>query len=455
MRLSCLVVAVSCSQEVIRALASTSASVSTSADMLRKYFIPVEAESRALVDELLHYAKTEITKHYDAIAQNLAKNHLTNKTIDLLWPGAGYLSVACGGQWQVFSELKHLIKIDRICGASGGACSAILAAPNTDARFLLNAYLAYAKHQETEGLSSEAWRVTDLWREVYLEQVRRRGVAHEQEKTLLLKKRFIAVSSHMISAPNTVFHDFSSAEELANAGVASGELTPYGMTKGVFVSDSDNPNVPRNWYGSPQRYMDGGLATHLSFVQDADIIRRSENYKEHRPPNPFLTYSTFFPGRTSNAIRCTKESVEWLFRQGVDDTVEFLLNPSLSSTERIMLHRADQWDYSGIIGGDMTISRHGRQIVEEQIFAQIREVRENNGSSSAAAKNFAWGNRAVFGQHQESSSFLQNSFGTEPTNFIRLSNERQDVRAPPPPGENDDELFTWPLIARPHNSATR
>eukprot|EP00392_Amoebophrya_sp_AT5.2_P019558 g20448.t1 len=288
--------------------------------MLDRFLRPAERRHRHLVDTLLQYARDQISANRSAIEQNLQARNLAGKKIDLLWPGAGYYSVACGGQWQALYELgrgggaalrvrsrglsaaeapslsastQPLLSVDRVCGASGGACSAILAAPNRDARFLLNAYLAYADHQSALGYLKEALRVTPLWRALYLESYNRQADHGEKEMlsagaeqganaSLLLQKRFIAVNANALtSRENVVFHNFADASELANAGVASGELTQlYGMAKGVAISDTVKVNaaVPKttSWlgFGKPQRYMDGGMATYMNLREDVPSCSR-------------------------------------------------------------------------------------------------------------------------------------------------------------------------------------
>lgn len=54
----------------------------------------------------------------------------SNATINLLWPGSSWASIACGTQYQLFVSQGFTVR--HIMGASGGAASAVmmLADPN-------------------------------------------------------------------------------------------------------------------------------------------------------------------------------------------------------------------------------------------------------------------------------------------------------------------------------------
>ncbi|CAD7949337.1 unnamed protein product [Amoebophrya sp. A25] len=392
-----------------------------SSPLFRELFSPPECmdeKHNVLVDSLLSYANEKVTSNWTVIAENLRKHGLlalatstTQSTkqpqeelnVDLLWPGSAYWSIACGGQMQVLLELEKkvhsenreiledifnkgpgpekttstktieiIFRPDRICGASGGACSALLCAPGwRDTRFLLNAYLAYARHQEKYGLLKSEWyAVTPFWREAYLEAAR---IAPNTKD--LFQKRFIAVRQKADSvwdtptrklSNNVVFHNFETSEELASAGVASGEATLMGLWSGVEISASKLPT---------QRFMDGGKATHMNCLDGEEASGASQ-----KRPRPFLTYSTYFVEKKSYALYVTPDSVSWLFKRGVDDTLDWLLSENLE-TERMHMYRADLWTEETLSSTSMTRS---------DVDAHIRHVNESS------KKKLNWGTDSLW-----------------------------------------------------------
>eukprot|EP00913_Durusdinium_trenchii_P024734 g23216.t1 len=91
-----------------------------------------------LIEDLLSYAIYAVAKN-EADIRDTLRNRIKVQAwpldekgaveVDLLWPGAGYNSVACAGSFEVLAvlEKKGLFKLKDIMGASGGATSALLA----------------------------------------------------------------------------------------------------------------------------------------------------------------------------------------------------------------------------------------------------------------------------------------------------------------------------------------
>jgi len=107
------------------------------------------------ISDLLRYAKEQVDAHLPKILQNLQRFGI--RALDLLWPGAGYCSVACGGNFEVLTLLQKrgLLKVGKIMGASGGACSTIfaLADPDNSSKTLLKSYSGWIRYQNYEVLT--------------------------------------------------------------------------------------------------------------------------------------------------------------------------------------------------------------------------------------------------------------------------------------------------------------
>ena len=122
----------------------------------------VAAQDCALVRELRAYAA--------AAAAAVGNNKGPITSVDFIFPGAAYFSVACGGFWDVLTARGHAAA--SAAGASGGACSAfLLLAGGCD--LLIMGYLLYARHQGAStamrlaSVAVQAVRVTPFWGRLY------------------------------------------------------------------------------------------------------------------------------------------------------------------------------------------------------------------------------------------------------------------------------------------------
>lgn len=97
-----------------------------------------DAACQKLLEDLSAYALYCVTKNEADIRDTLRQRVKVQAwpvdekgafEVDVLWPGAGYNSVACGGSFEVLAllEQRGLMKLRDFMGVSGGACSALLA----------------------------------------------------------------------------------------------------------------------------------------------------------------------------------------------------------------------------------------------------------------------------------------------------------------------------------------
>lgn len=256
-----------------------------------------------LIEDLLSYAIYAVAKN-EADIRDTLRNRIKVQAwpldekgaveVDLLWPGAGYNSVACAGSFEVLAvlEKKGLFKLKDIMGASGGATSALLALadPQQSSRTMLTFYMVYAKWAAETPRSTmrQIWQTTPLWREIY------RHAIQEDEAFERVKNRgyvALACGRTLFQWQNWVLHHFSDREQCIQAYEASGEASLRGALAGREL-----PGLQRLG-----KCCDGGGI--LPFPgREGKIV--------------FYHHSFY-----GSAPHCTLESIEDLFRKGVDDTI--------------------------------------------------------------------------------------------------------------------------------------
>ena len=84
---------------------------------------------------------------------------MSNGTLNLLWPGSSWASIACGAQYQMLVEQNY--QIGHILGASGGAASAVMMLADPHPAGLSVLRHTYAAHGKSCDFS------TPCWKEVY------------------------------------------------------------------------------------------------------------------------------------------------------------------------------------------------------------------------------------------------------------------------------------------------
>ena len=308
-----------------------------------------------LIPRVRQYARERVATSKAAILSNLRRATEAPLVVDVALPGAAYFSVAAGGLCDVLHMLgDEVVKVDRLVGASGGACSLFLilanerrgqadheAAPGLcpSSELLLQSYLEYA---QSEGSSTGRRSLNALWQAVagvssFWEEKYRELLREETAWTAVRLRGFCAVAARplrqqIFGAPprdgiyhavgdNYILHNFVEREEAVQAFVATGEATGKGFTVGIKVLASDPKFAVEQQEQSlslPASFCDGGRP--VSF----DVLR------DGKSPNALLYYSTWFES-ASEAGFCTPESIEHLYRRGVDRAIECLLSESLAS----------------------------------------------------------------------------------------------------------------------------
>lgn len=256
-----------------------------------------------LLEDLLSYAVYAVAKN-EADIRDTLRNRVKVPNwpidangaveLDILWPGAGYDSAACAGSFEVLSLLasKGLLKLRDFMGASGGATSALLALadPQQSSRTMLRFYMVYAKWVAETPRSTlrQVWQTTPLWREIY------RRAIHEDEAFECVNQRgyvAMACGRTIFQWQNWVLHHFTDREQCVQAYEASGEASLRGALAG------------RQLPGLHQlgRCCDGGGV--LPF------------------PGREGKLSFYHHCYYGSATNCTMETIDNLFRRGVDDTI--------------------------------------------------------------------------------------------------------------------------------------
>ncbi|CAE6971242.1 Ufd1l [Symbiodinium natans] len=294
---------------------------STVLDTLLKEVQEDEA-CKKLLDDLLGYAVYAVTKH-EADIKDTIKNRVKVRQwpvdasgvleVDLVWPGAGYNSVACGGSFAVMAW--GIVRVRDVVGASGGAASAILALadPEKSSRTLLTYYMVYAKwaEQTPRAALRQLWRTTPLWTEIY-----RRVIQDDAAFERVRQKGYVAVAAGrtVFQWQNWILHHFAKREQCVQAYEASGEASLSGAFAGREIDGLKRLG----------RCCDGGGV--LPFPG--------------REGKVALYHHTFY----GSATACTMESIEQLFQKGVDDTITMLCDSYDTCKFRTM-------EYGGVIMG--------------------------------------------------------------------------------------------------------
>lgn len=135
----------------------------------------------------------------------------SNGTLNLLWPGSSWASIACGAQYQQLVQQGY--QIQHIMGASGGASSAamMLSDPNPQSLTVLrNTYGNFSQKCSFD---------TNCWKNVYLNLFE--NADGTTPGAFERVKQFGKVSL-VCDGTHYVLHNFVDAEQAAQAYAASG-----------------------------------------------------------------------------------------------------------------------------------------------------------------------------------------------------------------------------------------
>lgn len=263
-----------------------------------------DGKSHALRKELMNYAAEQVRMNLGAIQHHLQHKAFPPGTgVDFLWTPTGYMAIAQGGQFEVVMQLaRHgVLKPGRFMGASGGACSGVLAAAGGEisqsSHELLTLYMAYSHLMKTSWAANSG--DGQLWNALY--------------HVLLSDQRALGhVATHVSAAANcpphaaTVMQQFQDLSTLAAAVTASGAFD--------------------YWYVSPQvgQCIDGAKPT---------FFRNSENAQ--------LYFQSFFYEHSAFGLETTEEG-DWvhlkaLYMKGVDETIQMLKSESLNSSNAFLV----------------------------------------------------------------------------------------------------------------------
>ena len=281
------------------------------------------AEDCGLIRQMRAYAA-------DAFEKVGATRVPRGASVDLIFPGAAYFSVACGGFWDV---LERHMAVNSSAGASGGACSSfMLLAGGCD--MMLMGYLLYARSQGTSSLGRfwsgavQAVRVTLFWQKLYQYVLSRSDAAWEAVRT----KGYVAVASRPVrlgvlgegslllrrspeeysaAGDNWIFHNFAQKEEAVRAYVATGEFTVSGLSSGVRVLQDVTGfacSNDQNSWTVPKTFCDGAAAA----VRPSDHAIYAAYFK------------TFFATHQADVAFCTPASIARLYKAGVNVALSLL-----------------------------------------------------------------------------------------------------------------------------------
>ena len=132
-------------------------------------------------------------------------------TINLLWPGSSWASIACGAQYQYLAEQGFSVR--HIIGASGGASSAIMMLADPDPTSLTVLRSIYTTHSKQCNFD------TSCWKGVYQDLLEQTPGAFERVKAFG-KVSLVCDGAHL------VLYNFTDAEQAAQAYAASGGSGP-------------------------------------------------------------------------------------------------------------------------------------------------------------------------------------------------------------------------------------
>lgn len=259
-------------------------------------------------DSVLSQQRTALLKYTDdqfaAAEEDIRANLLALNVqgFDTVWPGNGFNGVAYGGFDAVLLRLEEagIAKRGKRMGASGGACSAIFTLSNSGDLFirLYQVYELYYRGRP-DRLAKEVVRNTALTAAIYAE-LARDGIVFARALT------DIVVVSSCSETSNTLFHSFSKREQLVAAGYSSGDASLGGAVRGTHVEGASISG----------RCFDGG--TMAAFP--ASIAS---------PGFDVVLYQTPF----ISTIQPTTDSIDALFKAGVDNTIAMLRSPSLNVSD--------------------------------------------------------------------------------------------------------------------------
>ena len=147
---------------------------------------------------------------------------MSNGTLNLLWPGSSWASIACGAQYQMLTEQNY--KIGHILGASGGAASAVMMLADRDPASLGVLRHTYAKHGKRCDFN------TSCWKDVYKDLLEGPGSDSGAFARVKQYGKVSLVCDTPKANTHYVLHNFTDAEQAAQAYAASGGSGPV---KGV------------------------------------------------------------------------------------------------------------------------------------------------------------------------------------------------------------------------------
>jgi len=254
---------------------------------------------------LLSYAAEQVALHQQAIKENMVKHGV--QLVDSIYPGDGYNSVAYGGSYEVLTllEKEGILKVGSIMGASGGAASAFLALSDTSAKKLLKYYMIYSL------FLSKSWdlqllRTSKVWDFMYEHAI------SDEESFKRVQERGYAVTKcgirHYLplGSPtkyNLVLHNCTSVKQCVESFAASGAFGIEPYTKGASIDGVSE------WFGTCS---DAAAVTYFP-----------------KSSGSLLYYGSFY-GHVSD---CTLDSIDELFRNGVDATIATLISDQLTGRE--------------------------------------------------------------------------------------------------------------------------
>jgi len=191
-------------------------------------------------------------------------------------------------------------KVGKRMGASGGAASAILTMAESD--LFLKLYQVYQLYYEGrfDRTMMEAFRDTGLTPAVYAEAVRDTAVFERAQSNAL-------IVSKCSSSENTIFHGFQNREQLLAAGYSSGDASLFGSIFGTVVDGTSTLEVGHCGDGGTPSVFPSAVAS----VNFAVLLYNT----------PWISVS-----------QPTSESIDTLFRAGVDNAVATLQSPDLAAS---------------------------------------------------------------------------------------------------------------------------
>lgn len=268
------------------------------------------------VDELMLYAETKVQVQLLAIQANVAalqrRVGSSELVLDLLWPGASFTSVACGGQFEVLSLLQKqgLLRVGNLMGASGGSTSMLFALSdsNQSSRTLLRSYDVSAQFVKEHPFSpgSALLEQPAFWKTQY-EYLLQSDQAFERLK----QQGHVSLTAGKIRPValknQYVLYNFTSKQQCADSIFASGEASVKGGAEGDTVE---------------------GLTVKIGTAEDGGSLTAflsTSSAAEARSRNPAVYFHTFYDDKF--LVDVTPATIDYLFKRGVDDTLKMLLSP--------------------------------------------------------------------------------------------------------------------------------